>query len=138
MYVDTMKYVESCPECTITAGTGKHHKPPLHPIPVSRPFQIVDADLMELPRTRRGNKYVILPAGLPYQMAFAYAFPDQKTLTIAHGLVEEVIPFFGVPKASLTDRGTNSLSQLMNDLCGLLGTNKLNTTAYHPECNGMV
>ena len=60
MYVDTMKYVDSCPECTITAGTGRHYKPPLHPIPVSRSFQIVGADLMELPRTRRGNKYVIV------------------------------------------------------------------------------
>ena len=60
MYVDTIKYVDSFPECTITAGTGRHYKPPLHPIPVSRPFQIVGADLMELPRTCRGNKYVIV------------------------------------------------------------------------------
>ena len=53
-------YVESCPECTITAGTGRHYKTPLHPIPVSKPFQIVGADLMELPKTRRGNKYVLV------------------------------------------------------------------------------
>ena len=60
MYVDTMKYVESCPECTIITRTGRHYEPPLHPIPVSRPFQIGDADLMELPRTSRGNKYVLV------------------------------------------------------------------------------
>ena len=36
------------------------------------------------------------------------------------------------------DRGTNLLSHLMKDLCELLGITKLNTTAYHPECDGMV
>jgi transposase InsO family protein len=26
----------------------------------------------------------------------------------------------------------------MMDVCELLGVKKLNTTAYHPQCNGMV
>ena len=52
--------------------------------------------------------------------------------------MEEVVPFFGVPEALLTDRGTNLLSYLMKDLCEMLGMAKLNTTAYHPECDGMV
>ena len=60
MYADAVKYADNCPECTIAMGTGRHDKPPLHPIPVSRPFQILGVDLMELPKTRRGNKYVIV------------------------------------------------------------------------------
>ena len=36
---------------------------------------------------------------------------------------KEVVPMFDVPEALL---------------CGLLGITKLNTTAYHPQCNGMV
>ena len=43
-----------------------------------------------------------------------------------------------MPEALFTDRGTNLLSHLMKDLCGLLGITKLNTTAYHPQCDGMV
>jgi len=38
----------------------------------------------------------------------------------------------------LTDRGTNLLSNLMLDVCSKLRITKLNTTAYHPECDGMV
>lgn len=45
---------------------------------------------------------------------------------------------FGVPESLLSDRGTNLLPHLMLDACNLLGVNKLNTTAYHPECDGMV
>ena len=49
-----------------------------------------------------------------------------------------MVPFFGVPEALLSDRGTNLLSQLMTDVCAKLGITKLNTTTYHPECDGMV
>ena len=64
--------------------------------------------------------------------------PDQKAQRIAQLLVTEVLPFFGVPEALLSDRGTNLLSHLMKDICRLLGIRKLNTTAYHPECDGKV
>ena len=138
MYSDTLKYVENCPECTITTGMGKHHNPPLHPITVSRPFQIVGLDLMELPQTQKGNKYVIVLQDYLTKWPLVCAVPNQKTQTVAYVLVEELVSFFGVPEALLSDRGTNLLSHLMKDLCKMLGTTKLNTTAYHPECDGMV
>ena len=53
-------------------------------------------------------------------------------------LVEKVIPFFGVPETLLSDRGTNLLSLLMKDICQLLGIKKVNTTAYHLQCDGML
>ena len=53
-------------------------------------------------------------------------------------LVEEVVPLFRVPEALLSDRGANMLSHLMKEVCHLLGVRKLNTTAYHPQCDGMV
>jgi hypothetical protein len=65
-----------------------------------------------------------------------FPIPDQKTARIVRLLVEEVMPLFGVPEALLSDRGTNLLSHLMKDVCAMLGTNKLNTTAA--ECDGMV
>lgn len=43
-----------------------------------------------------------------------------------------------MPKALLIGRVTNLPSHLMKDLCELLRITKLNTNAYHPECDGMV
>ena len=122
MYSDTLRYVENCPECTITSGMGKHHNPPLHPIPVSRPFQIIGMDLMELPQTQKGNKYVIVLQDYLTKWPLVYALPNQKTQTVARVLVEELVPFFGVPEALLSDRGTNLLSHLMKDLCKMLNS----------------
>ena len=50
-------------------------------------------------------------------------------------LAGEVIPFCEV---LLSDRGANLLSHLMTDVCEMLGIHKLNTTSYHPQCDGMV
>ena len=68
MYSDTQEFTRNCPQCTVVTGGGQHHRPPLHPIPVSRPFQIVGVDVMELPRTDRVNRCVGFP-GFPHQVA---------------------------------------------------------------------
>ena len=106
--------------------------PPLHPIPVQRVFQIVGVDVMDLPITEAGNKHVVVFQDFLSKYPLV---PDQKSICIARLLVEEVVPLFGVPEALLSDRGTNLLSHLMKEM---LGIKKLNTTAYHPQCDGMV
>ena len=91
---------------------------------------------MDLPKTEQGNKHVIVFQDFLTKWPVVMSMPDQKTTRIV--LVEEIIPMFGVPEALLSDRGTNLLSHLMEDMCGLLGIEKYNTTAYHPQWNGLV
>ena len=138
MYRDAMNHASSCPYCAIVEGTGRKQKPPLQPIPTERPFQIVGVDIMELPLTSSGNRYLIVFQDLFTKWSMVYPASDQKAERIARLLVEEIVPFFGVPEALLSDRGTNLLSYLMKDLCKMLGITKLNTTASHPQCDGAV
>lgn len=93
---------------------------------------------MELPVTTQGNKHVVVFQDYLTKWPLVYPLPDQKAYRIAKLLVEEIIPFYGVPENLLSDRGTNLLSTLMKDICKMLGIKKLNTTAYHPACDGMV
>ena len=93
---------------------------------------------MDLPRTQQGNKHVIVFQDFFTKWPMVYPVPDQKALRIAQLLAEEIVPFFGVPEALLSDRGTNLLSHLVLDVCKLLGVKKLNTTSYHSQCDGMV
>ncbi len=44
----------------------------------------------------------------------------------------------GVPGELLSDRGQNLLSNLIREVCNLLGIKKVNTTAYHPQTDGLV
>ena len=60
MYSDVIEFSKSCTECAFGTGVGRRHNPPLHPIPVQRPFQILGVDIMDLPRTEQGNKHVVI------------------------------------------------------------------------------
>ena len=138
MYTDVVNHCASCPQCAIVNSSGRVNRPPLHPIPVQRPFQIIGVDIMDLPLTTSGNRHVVVFQDFFTKWPLAFPVPDQKAFRLVKLLTEDVIPWFGVPEALLSDRGTNLLSHLMLDVCKKLGIHKLNTTAYHPQCDGMV
>lgn len=138
MYADAFTYCKNCPACVTVTGGGNVVKPPLHPIPVQYPFQILGVDVMQLPKTKAGNKYVLVFQDFLTKWPMVFPMPDQKSSRLVKILVNEVIPQIGVPESLLSDRGTNLLSNLMQDVCKLLGITKLNTTAYHPQCDGLV
>ena len=71
---------------------------------------------MDLPKTEHGNRHVIVFQDFLTKWPIVIPLPD-----LVHILVEEIIPLFGVPEALLSDVGTNLLSYLMKDTCGLLG-----------------
>lgn len=137
-YNDVLSYCKPCPECATVTGYSRQHLPPLKPIPIQRPFQKIGVDIMDLPCTEQGNKHMIVFQDMFSKWPPVFPIPDQRAERIARLLCEEVLPMFGVPEALLSDRGANLLSHLMLDVCNLLGIEKLNTTSYHPECDGMV
>lgn len=52
--------------------------------------------------------------------------------------MEEIVSRHGVPSEVLSDRGRAFLSGLMQEVERLLGFKKVNTTAYHPQTDGLV
>jgi len=77
--------------------------PSLKPLPVSQVFQIVGVDIMELPKTQRGNRYVEIFQDFLSKWPMVFPVADQKAITLVRLLVEEVVPFMGVPEALLSD-----------------------------------
>ena len=135
MHWDAVQFVKNCPECAIVRGGGRATIPPLHPIPVSRPFQSLRVDSMDLPLTQAANKHAVV---FLTKWLFVFPVPDQRARRLAQLLVEKGFPVFGVPECMLSDRGANLLSHLMMEVCELLGIKKLNTTSYHSQYNGVV
>ena len=82
MYRDVVQFARNCPECTIVSGVGKTVYPPLHPIEVQRPFQIIGVDIMDLPVTKRGNRHVLVFQDYFTKWPMVYAIPDQKSTTV--------------------------------------------------------
>jgi hypothetical protein len=58
MYLSIKKFIQYCDICQ---RRGKpRQQEPLHPLPVSKPFDRVGIDLLQLPITSTGHKYVIV------------------------------------------------------------------------------
>ena len=110
MYSDVTKHCASCPQCAIVNGSRRINRPPLFPIPVQRPFQIIGVDVMNLPATESGNRHVVVFQDFLTKWPLVFPVPDQKTVRLVRLLTEEVIPMFGIPEALLSDRGTNLMS----------------------------
>ena len=138
MYRDVHAHCRSCLTCASYQGTGRRVKPQLLSIPVGGPFHRVGVDIMELPLTSHGNKYVI--SFVDYLTKWVESFPsdNQTSETIVRLLVDHVICRHGVPEMLISDRGANLLSTLMKEVSEVMGMRKINTTAYHPQADGLV
>ena len=137
MRKDINHWCRACLTCA-TRHTGKAVRPPLTPIPVSGPFDRIGVDVVQFPKSKRGNKYAIVFIDYLTKWVEVFATPDQTALTIAKLLVEEIISRHGVPRELLSDRGAAFLSKLLHEIYRLMGIHKTSTTAYHPQTDGLV
>ena len=59
-------------------------------------------------------------------------------LSLAEVIVKEFVSRFGVPLQLHSDQGRNFEAELFQKMCELLGIEKTQTTALHPQSDGMV
>ena len=138
MRSDVRKHCRSCLSCAARKGTGRASRPLLQPIPVGGPFHRVGVDVLQLPLTESGNKYIVVFLDYLTKWVEAFAVQDQSAETIARLLVEEIICRHGAPQELLSDRGANFLSNLIQEVCEILKIRKVNTSGYHPQTDGLV
>lgn len=138
---DIEEYVRTCQKCNErkTSVTDRAPVPMQITTPLTRPFQKVALDIVgPLPKTHAGNQYILTFQDHFSKYPEAFPLTDQKAGTIAKVFVEEIICRHGTPEKLLTDQGANFTSELFQEMCKLLRIDKLQTTAYHPESNGIV
>ena len=64
--------------------------------------------------------------------------PNQTAKTLAKFLYGGYISIFGALARLLSDRGTSFTSSIIEDLCKILGIQRLQTIPYHPQTNRLV
>ena len=105
---------------------------------VGVPLERIAIDICGLwPLSSKGNKYI--PVVMDYFTNFAEAYPlrSMDAETVAQTLVNEFIIRYDVPLQLHSDRGTNFMSDLFK-MCQLLGFEKMQTTSFHPQSDGLV
>ncbi|XP_053977264.1 uncharacterized protein LOC128875567 [Hylaeus volcanicus] len=64
--------------------------------------------------------------------------PDQRAVTVARALLQNVVCRHGVPLEIHSDQGRNFESSVFKELLKLLGVKKTRTTPLHPQSDGLV
>ena len=118
-------------------------KPPghLHPNDYPQgPLEMVSMDFWgPTPQySATGNKYVLVIMDYYTKYVVAAALPDNTACTTAKFFVENFVFKYGIPRRLITDRGVHFTNELMGNLTKLLGTNHIQTAAYHPQGNGLI
>ncbi len=102
---DVHQFCKACLVCSSRKGGRRTFRPPLQPIPVGGPFHRVGMDVLQLPLTEKGNKYVVVFVDYFTKWPEAFPVPDQTAETIARLFVEQIVCRHGIPEELLSDRG---------------------------------
>src|SRR6185437_5191913 len=91
-----------------------------------------------LPKTARGNKWILVVTDYYTKFAHAFALPDAEAKTVARVLVEQLFSVHGLCSTLLSDQGRNFEAKVIAELCEKLQIVKIRSSPYHPQCNGLV
>ena len=139
MFKDIKLYIQYCKICKMAKKNANKKEGYLQLFTPSKPFEMVCIDIVgPLPVTRRGNRYILTT--IDKFTRFVHMIPVQ-TITaenIAYEFRAEYLLKYGIPDKILSDRGSQFTGYIFKILCKLYGVDKIFTTAYHPETNGMI
>ena len=138
MYNDCKNWVLSCENCNTRKTPVRPTKAELHPLP---PVMMNDRwamDIVTLPLTPRGNRYVLVFTEYNSRYAEAFALQNTQATTIARVLVDEICFRYGAPQQLLSDLGANLISQVVAETCQIMGIERLFTSPYRPQTDGLV
>ena len=106
--------------------------------PATRRFGSLQVDLVgSLPKSE-GCKYLLTMVDRFSRWPKAFPLPDMASTKCSKAFVRQWLPRFGILDKIIMDRSPQFLEGALIDLMETLGINTKSTTAYHPQCNGLV
>ena len=134
MAAQAKEYIRKC--CPCLAFKARQPKAPLKNIVATHPLELVCLDYLCLEPGKGLEENVLVVTDHFTRYAQAYVTRTQTTQMTAKILWDKFIVHYGLAEKILMDQGWNFESQLMADLCELMGTQIVWTSPYHLQTNG--
>ena len=137
VFSDIAKYCHSCEVCQ-RDNSRRQGKVTMVSMPlISCPFEQIAMDLIgPLPRSKRGNKYMLTIVDYATRYPEAVALPSTEASRIARELLL-LFSRVGIPKEIISDQGSNFMSALLGEMYDFLHVKRIRTSPYHPQMDGL-
>ena len=145
MNQEVQDHVSGCHECTMAKYQTTRSRDPVGPTVGQYPFDILYTDILDLAAT---HDYTPEGAGYRKLVVFAdslsrwvEAVPVHKDPTSAEFLDlfnEHIVARYGVPRAIVSDRGSNLVGKLNEEILKRTGVDLRGTASEHKQANGIV
>ncbi len=137
MNTDIAKWVKSCLACQ-RAKVFRHTKTPYGEFKITESrFEHIHLDLVGPLPPSENCIFLLTIIDRFTRWPEAYPLTDSRTPTVIKAFLD-YISRFGIPLQITTDQGSQFESNLFGELNKLLGSQRIRTTGYHPQSNGLV
>jgi transposase InsO family protein len=138
MKKDITIWTRACHACQISKIT-RHVKTPLgnFETPSSR-FINIHIDIVGPLPESHSYRYLLTIIDRFSRWMEAIPLQDITADSVCRAMYREWICRFGVPHRCTSDQGRQFMSDLFRKFSNLFGIKLYRTTAYHPQCNGMI
>ena len=134
---DAKQWARSCTDCQ-ASKVHRHTSPPIASLPQpTRRFSHIHVDIVGPLPYSNGSRYLFTAIDRSTRWPEAIPMQDATSASCVNALLSW-ISRFGIPEHITSDRGTPFTSHLWTSLATLLGVTPHQTTAYHPEANGII
>ena len=128
-------FVRACDEC-LAFNVGKRGFHPSKTIHAQLPFDMWDVDLGSFDVVSpRGHKYFLVVVCIFTKFTLLKPLVTKEASEIAR-VLWEIFCTFPLPRVIVSDRGTEFVNAVVNELAGLLGVDWRLIASYNPRANG--
>ena len=130
--------VRECVPCQLHKGKIPK-KFPVYRRNVQNPYDILAIDLMELPKTRKGNKCILVGVDLCSKYGYAIPLKSKKSSAVARALESRILSSIPrTPKTILSDNGPEFRGRPFKQVLCQYGIEHENSVPYAACTNGAV
>ena len=133
---DVASHVAKCERC-LRNKSSTNIRSPLVNITSRYPLELVCTDFLKVDACKGGIQNILVITDHFTKFSVAVPTKNQTAKTTADVLLNNFIYPYGIPTKLLSDQGANFESAVIKELCQMLNIDKLKTSIYHPQCNGI-
>ena len=135
---DMMDYINTCHQCQMSKSYQKKIGN-LHPIHVTRPWEIVGIDIKgPLPKSNTGEQYLLVCQDHFTKWIEVFPLRSIDSESIINKLKTELFSRYGSPETILSDNASYFISQKMNQFLSEYNIKHKLSNPYRPQTNGTI